>query len=427
MVHRDLKPSNLMITETGQLKLTDFGIAKDLDATALTGTGRTLGTATYMAPEQIRGTPEVSHKTDLYALGAVFYQMLTGLPPYEGTSPVVLMHAHINHPIPRPGDKVQELPKALDDLVVNLMAKSPTDRPWDAMLVGQTLRGIQEKDERKEALAMVRPELGTIGSMPTRAEVGVAEVVAARPARKKGKKALKRKERLVTAGLVAAFVAVAGLITYLVWPPGAKYLYDHAQTLMASTDPLDWIRARDEYLDPLDSRFPNHTFRGVTEVWRDQIDLRDASRRAEILEKPNLAAFSKPKTEAEALYQTSFNEADAAIKMHHDGDAELLWQNMARQLTHDGRADRGWKLIAERKAAELAQTIANRRATVAGLLQKAAIPDNLSGSEAAQRYSRDVLTDLVKRFEAYPDVADLVGAAKSLLDIEATLRELKNP
>ena len=69
VVHRDLKPSNLMVTADGKIKLTDFGIAKDLDATALTATGRTLGTAAYMAPEQIRGTPAVSHKTDLYAPG----------------------------------------------------------------------------------------------------------------------------------------------------------------------------------------------------------------------------------------------------------------------------------------------------------------------------------------------------------------------
>ena len=69
----------------GKIKLTDFGIAKDLDATALTATGRTLGTAAYMAPEQIRGTPAVSHKTDLYALGIVLYQMLTGKPPFEGS------------------------------------------------------------------------------------------------------------------------------------------------------------------------------------------------------------------------------------------------------------------------------------------------------------------------------------------------------
>ena len=427
IVHRDLKPSNLMITDKGQLKLTDFGIAKDLDGTALTATGRTLGTAAYMAPEQIRGTPEVSHKTDLYALGAVFYQMLTGEPPFSGTSPVILMHAHINQEPPRPNLKVQEIPKALDDLVVNLMAKAPSDRPFDATLVGQILRGLQEKDERKEPIAMVRPELGTIGSMPTRAEVGTVGEPAPPTPRKKGKRALKRKERLTTAGLVAAFAAVLGLITYLAWPPSAKNLYGHAQTLMASTDPTDWIRARDEYLDPLDRRFPEHPFRGETEPWRDRIDLRDAARRAEILEKPNLAAFSKPKTEAEALYQVSFNEADAAIKLHHDADAEMIWLNMARQLTREGRQDRGWRLIAEGKAAELAKTIATRRETVGGLLQKAVIPETLNGNEAARKYSRDVLADLVKRFDAYPDVADLVGAARTMLELEGSLRESKSP
>ena len=97
VVHRDLKPSNLMVTADDRIKLTDFGIAKDLDATvALTRTGRTLGTAAYMAPEQIRGTPGISHKTDLYALGCLLFQMLTGKPPFEGRSAVVLMHAHIS-------------------------------------------------------------------------------------------------------------------------------------------------------------------------------------------------------------------------------------------------------------------------------------------------------------------------------------------
>ena len=113
VVHRDLKPSNLMVTNDGKIKLTDFGIAKDLDKTALTATGRTLGTAAYMAPEQIRGTPAVSHKTDLYALGIVLYQMLVGKPAFEGSSPVVLMHCHLNEAPPRPSSKIAEIPKAL--------------------------------------------------------------------------------------------------------------------------------------------------------------------------------------------------------------------------------------------------------------------------------------------------------------------------
>ncbi len=144
VVHRDLKPSNLMITEDRKIKLTDFGIAEDLDRTSLTATGRTLGTAAYMAPEQIRGTPAVSHKTDLYALGAVLYQLLVGKPPFEGNSPVVLMHCHLNEPPPRPSGKVQEIPKAARmSLVVNLMAKAPPDRPWDAAAVGVVLAELE--------------------------------------------------------------------------------------------------------------------------------------------------------------------------------------------------------------------------------------------------------------------------------------------
>ena len=424
IVHRDLKPSNLMVNDNGQLKLTDFGIAKDLDGTALTVTGRTLGTAAYMAPEQIRGTPAVSHKTDLYALGCVFYQMLTGQPPFTGTSPVVLLHAHINQPVPRPSLKVEEIPRALDDLVVALMAKDPTARPWDAALVGETLRDLKAKADRKEAVPMVHPEPGTIGSMPTRAGAERLDDAGPRPPRKKGKKSRRRRELLTTLGLAAAFVVVAGTIAYLAWPPGMDYLHRHAAALMASQDPTDWIRARDEYLDPLDRRFPEHPFRDEVDGWRDRLDLRDATRRAEILEKPNLAAFSKPKDEAEALYQVSFNESEAALKLHHDGDAQAIWAKMADDLGRGpGRTNRGWVLIARRKADELAKTIATRRATVTGLLQKAAVPDALAGNPAARKYAHDVLVDLIDRFKMYPDVADLVAAAQALLDAEAAANE----
>ena len=104
-----------------------------------------------MAPEQIRGTPAVSHKTDLYALGVVLYQMLTGKPPFDGASAVVLMHCHLNEPPPRPSDKVEEIPKELDDLVVKLMAKAPADRPWDAAAVGQVLDGAARQGRARRA------------------------------------------------------------------------------------------------------------------------------------------------------------------------------------------------------------------------------------------------------------------------------------
>ncbi len=416
VVHRDLKPSNLMVTETGQLKLTDFGIAKRLDATqSLTATGRTLGTAAYMAPEQIRGTPEISHKTDLYALGAVFYQMLTGDPPFKGATALVLMHAHMNEPAPRPSDKVEDIPKALDDLVVTLMAKAPQDRPWDATAVGEILKGLKEKASRREAIPMVWPEAGSPASMPTRDEY--FDPAQTRPVKttRKSKRKKAQKARLEVAGLVGALVVVAGLIGYLLWPRSASSLYSHAETLMASADPLDWIRARDEFLDPLDRNYPRHPYRERTEAWRDRIDLRDVERRAEILEKPSLVAFAKPKNEAEATYQHTFEEAEAAHKIHHDRDVEAYWRAMEKQLTREDRENRGWVLLARSKAEAIAKEIDLRRKTVAPLLAKAAIPDQLSGNETARRYTRETLTDLVKRFDPYPDVSDLVDQARAWL------------
>jgi serine/threonine-protein kinase len=144
VIHRNVEPTNVMIDSQGQIKLIDFSIARDLDATTLTLPGRILGGFAVLVPELIRGTPEVGPRTDLYALGAVLYEMLTGQPPFTGATAVVLMHCHLNQPPPRPGLKVPGLPRALDDLVVTLMAKSPDDRPAGADAVAAALRRLQE-------------------------------------------------------------------------------------------------------------------------------------------------------------------------------------------------------------------------------------------------------------------------------------------
>ena len=108
VTHRDLKPGNLFFDSKGNVKLGDFGIARDSAATALTAAGKTVGTYAYMAPEQITGKPDVGPRTDLYALGCVLCHMLTGNPPFTSENPAELLFAHINEEPPerrpaRPG------------------------------------------------------------------------------------------------------------------------------------------------------------------------------------------------------------------------------------------------------------------------------------------------------------------------------------
>src|SRR5207302_6457531 len=102
IIHRDLKPSNLMITPDGTLKLTDFGIAKDTDVTALTGANSTVGTAAYMSPEQCKGERSLSAKSDLYSMGVMFYELLTGRKPFIAESPIDMLQAHVYGTAERP-------------------------------------------------------------------------------------------------------------------------------------------------------------------------------------------------------------------------------------------------------------------------------------------------------------------------------------
>ncbi|MEU4848533.1 protein kinase domain-containing protein [Streptomyces gilvosporeus] len=133
IVHRDIKPANVMLTATGAVKVVDFGIAKALSemATRLTGTGVAVGTPAYLAPEQINGQ-ETDHRTDLYAVGCLLYELLTGRPPYTGDSPFVVMHQHLAaEPVP-PSRLRPELPPALDALIATALHKDREDRFADA-------------------------------------------------------------------------------------------------------------------------------------------------------------------------------------------------------------------------------------------------------------------------------------------------------
>ncbi len=132
IIHRDLKPENVIVLpEGGRVKVTDFGIAKVLEAMSRSTT-HSVGTLQYMSPEQIDAAP-VDARADLYALGLVFYELLTGRPPFESASPRELLNMHCTvAPPPMPDDVRATLPKGIERLVYALLRKRPDERPGTA-------------------------------------------------------------------------------------------------------------------------------------------------------------------------------------------------------------------------------------------------------------------------------------------------------
>ncbi len=127
IVHRDIKPQNILMTGDGQVKVTDFGIARALSSVTITQTGTVLGSVQYLSPEQARGVA-AGRSADVYALGVVLYEMVTGQLPFDGDTPIAIALAHVNKTPPAPGSLVPGLPERVEGIILRALMKSPTDR-----------------------------------------------------------------------------------------------------------------------------------------------------------------------------------------------------------------------------------------------------------------------------------------------------------
>ncbi len=196
VIHRDIKPHNIVVNGDGQVKVTDFGIARAGSAARMTETGSIIGTAQYLSPEQARGQ-EVSQGSDLYSVGIVLYEMLTGQVPFEGENPVAIALKQINEaPVP-PQVLAPDIPDNLNTVVMKALAKDPRSRYRDA-------DEFLEDLERCRRDLPVAPPPAVDEEAPTQV-IGAAEVAAAR-----GRPRRKRRP-LLYAGLVLAILAFAAL------------------------------------------------------------------------------------------------------------------------------------------------------------------------------------------------------------------------
>ena len=141
VIHRDVKPANIMVSETGNVKITDFGVSYSSDQEQITQDGMVVGTAQYISPEQAQGE-QATAQSDIYSLGVVAYEGLCGHRPFTGATPVDIAAAHVNDPVP-------PLPETVDlqlrQFVMSMLAKDPKDRPKDALVVSKVLSRIERR------------------------------------------------------------------------------------------------------------------------------------------------------------------------------------------------------------------------------------------------------------------------------------------
>ncbi len=257
IIHRDLKPANLLMTKERVIKLTDFGIARDTTATALTAAGKTVGTYAYMAPEQIRGKPPVDKKTDLYALGCVLFEMIAGETPFQSENQGEMLMMHLQEEPPRITSLVPDCPIFVEDLIFQLLEKDPNDRPFDALAVQTKIEEVRRKISEQRSMAAEALDAATAATVIASAK----DLQELKSALGKSKKKKKRKdnspfyERTWFLGSCLALVVAVIVWTFL--PPGEDGLMAGAEKLMKSEFTLDHVRARDDYLKKLLERFPD--------------------------------------------------------------------------------------------------------------------------------------------------------------------------
>ena len=198
MVHRDIKPANVMFSDQGRTRvlLTDFGMARLKNEAKLTVSGTLLGTPAYMPPEVVKGEP-ADHRADLYSLGAMLYEMVTGRTPHVADTPYGILIKQANEPLPMPSEFKPDIDPKLEAFLLKALAKDPDERFADAQEMLAALRNLDGSGATTVAAAPVISEPATIASPATKESSDTS------------------KKWLIIGGIVIGIIIIAGLALVL--------------------------------------------------------------------------------------------------------------------------------------------------------------------------------------------------------------------
>ncbi len=392
IIHRDLKPANIFISKKGKLKLGDFGIARDTEATALTAAGKTVGTYAYMAPEQISGQIPISKKTDLYALGCVLYELLTGRPPFIASTPAEILFNHLQDDPDRVTTYAIDCPMELEEIIDKLLEKNPDDRFYDALALQVSLDEVKEKLGKQASISKKTVAGDGTASANQQDASELKKILGKKKKRKKKKKAESLFDNIWV--LSASLLFMIAFITWALWPLNAQQLLAKAKIHYQSEDGIDWDKARLS-CQKLLNKYPNSPLTTDAQYLLDDMEMATAERRANKREKLG----REPESEAERQYM----KAKAFDKFGDPLTALEKYESIVELF--QGKEDyRAFVNLSRRRIKELKATNLNASE------RSQIVNNNLMKAESFYKNS-----DTVKAREIFESIVNLYGEDKAFV------------
>ncbi len=375
-VHSRIRPDKLMITsDAAQIKICDFRIPQF--NTPL----KSVHDLAYCAPELFGAKPKPDVASDLYSIGAVLYRMLTGHQPFTGENPLEIRQAILEAPLQPVASIVFDCPVWLSSIVEQMLSRDPIKRPFTATAASLAFKEAQRRATEGGSVAAH----AVSGFSPLQLNTNRAEAERALGIKKK------KKRRFVDedgdyigpslwerpSAIVAVIGVLIAIVTFLVWPLSEDQMKLRAEGLLARDDAIVWNDARDKYIHPMLSRFPNGRHADWAQEQLDLIEMRNAEDRM----RRNMRINREPTSEAERKYGeaqrferfgdrvTALDKYKGIVKLYKGEDKDRPFVNLARR-------------------------------------QIAAIEDNPPSIDELRRFLRDKLTEAEKLYES----GDVIGA-----------------